>query len=95
MQTHFWFPEEKRRVGGSHSLREVPEVLCHAEESAAEQFGRRGEAVVNDTSCVSDPETLETLAGRHYRSNVKQKDEAALFRSGRVLQISSPSHYPE
>ena len=51
----------------SYLLREVSDILGHAEDSAAEHFGRGREAVVDHTCGVADSQILETLVGGHWR----------------------------
>lgn len=58
-----WFTQS----AGSYSFGEVSEVVGHAEEPAAKHFGRGGKVVVDDTGGISDSQTLQTLAGGHWR----------------------------
>lgn len=86
----------------SYSSWEVPEVVSHAEESAAEYFGGSGEVVVDDTSRISDSQTLQTLVGGHWGSKVKHNhsEQNRIFyfqwRNSIVFLVDDVLHvYPE
>lgn len=86
----------------SYSSWEVPEVVSHAEESAAEYFGGSGEVVVDDTSRISDSQTLKTLVGGHWGSKVKHNhsEQNRIFyfqwRNSIIFLVDDVLHvYPE
>lgn len=49
----------------SHWFREVSEIFSHAEKSVAKQFGRVWEAVMDDTSGIGNPQSIQTVIGCH------------------------------